>query len=152
MHFCIPVCLNSNSVVPQVPGFCLPKFTKWASDLILASPDRETTSFFKCKFPEKDMACPFEHIVLEDNHSYVLSVADRSRIERTTEEDPKPEKSFSFHWPSYLLALMLGPEHFGLPAGDIFKGDGQNGHHWQLGLHTHCKKGQYQFSHHLPPP
>ena len=143
MHFCIPVCLNSNSVVPQVPGFCLPKFTKWASDLILASPDRETTSFFKCKFPEKDMACPFEHIVLEDGHSYVLSVADRSRNERTTEEDPKPEKSFSFHWPSYLLALMLGPEHFGLPVGDIFEG---GGHVTTAGLHTHCKKGSNWFS------
>ena len=89
------------------------------------------------------MACPFEHIVLEDGHSYVLSVADRSRIERTTEEDPKPEKSFSFHWPSYLLALMLGPEHFGLPVGDIFEG---GGHVTTAGLHTHCKKGSNWFS------
>ncbi len=113
-------------------------------------------------FHEKEKAPPVMALLKDlgtagfkplDNHSYVLSVADRARIERnkrTTEEDP--EKSFSNHWPSYLLALMLGPEHFGLPAGDIFKGDGQNGHHWQLGLHTHCKKGQYQFSHHLPPP
>ena len=147
MHFCIPVCLNSNSVVPQVPGFCLPKFTKWASEMILASPDRDKTSFFKCKFPD-DMACPFAHIVLEDSQSYVLSVADKSRIERTTEEDP--EKSFSIHWPSYLLALMLGPEHFGLPVGEIFQGDGD--HVTTEGLHTYCKKGLNWFSYLLPPP
>jgi hypothetical protein len=92
MQYCIQ--LSSNSMVPQVPGFCLPRFAKWASDMILASPDVEKTSFFKCKFAESDMACPYEHLVIDD-HSYVLSVADRARIERTTEADP--EKSFSIH-------------------------------------------------------
>jgi hypothetical protein len=56
---------NSKSIVPQVPGFCLPRFTKLASDLILANPARESTSFFKCKFAESDMACPYDHILLD---------------------------------------------------------------------------------------
>ena len=66
-------------------------------------------------------------------------------IERTTATDP--EKSFSVHWPSYKLALMLGPEHFGLPIGEIFNSDGTTDP-----LHTICSKGHAWFEFMLPPP
>jgi hypothetical protein len=47
-----------------------------------------------------------------------------------------------------MLALMLGPEHFGLPVGDIFKVGSQ----WENGLHTQCRKGTNWFTYLLPPP
>ena len=88
---------NSKSIVSQVPGFCLPRFTKLASDLILANPARESNSFFKCNFAESDMACPYDHILL-DGHSNVLSVANRARIERTTEAGSTPVSFWSRPW------------------------------------------------------
>ena len=47
-----------------------------------------------------------------------------------------------------MLALMLGPEHFGLPIGDIFK----VGPQLENGLHTQCRKGTNWFTYLLPPP